>query len=522
MEITGGHDGLLYFHLGSGKITVANAHLIVSQILALARAGATGLAWDTFVSANLVDNKDDPKILTLKGRLLKDQARMVQGGARAQLFLRSAQAYADASALGPDSYPLINAATMSLFAGQPDHMRTLANEVLALIQTGVGRGETPYWHAATRAEALLLLGDIEAAKISFAEAVALTPQAWEDHATTLRQFRLILSFRNEDSAWLLPLAPASSLYFSGMIGLSPDDAEAKRAIDQAVADTKAGFGYGALAAGADILIAEALVNSGAELHVLLPVIPSLFKTMSVDPFGAEWSDRFDVLFETAASVEIIDGGQALSFAAIDVAAQVARGRAINNAARMESAVTGLRVVDVDQQRGKGNPVSAGLDDKVIALARSAPPPNNPDIGASSQYVLVAARARMSEISFPGASGIKEHNDHIVAAFGDLATAQTGVEAVRRHRPDISLAVNLVVGSDPMADEGRHAQLIRMVEAAAKGTIIAGTEAAMSLKALNPAMWIEPLGAIPDAAGAINVFAIAVTANNAHDQDVSGK
>lgn len=498
-----------------------NSNIIISQILALARAGATGRAWDAFVTDRLDEYTDNPKILTLKGRLLKDRARAAHGQTRAKLFWLSAEAYADAAALKPDSYPLINAATMLLFAGQADHMRVLANEVLALIQTGIGRGETPYWNEATRAEALLLLGDIEAAKTSVAEAVSLAPQAWEDHATTLRQFRLILTFRNEDSTWLLPHAPPPSLYFGGMIGLSPNDGDAKRAIVDAVADAKAGFGYGALAAGADIIIAEALVNSGAELHVILPVIPSLFKTMSVDPFGAEWSDRFDALFETAASVEIIDGGQALSLAAVDVAAQAAKGRAIYNAERMGSTAAGLRVLEADKRQDNGYGGPARPSDKIVALARSAPPPHNPDIAQSAQSVLVAARAKMSDIPFPRASGIKEHSDHIVAVFADLDKAQADLEMAQRDHPDCALAVNLVVGYDPAADEGRHAQLIRMVDAAAKGTIIAGAEAAMALKARNPKMWIEPLGAIPDATGAINVFAIAVTAHSAHGESANG-
>lgn len=458
---------------------------VIPNILALARAGATSRAWDAFVAAGLEGVTSDAKVLTLKGRLLKDRARAARNGSQARLYLASARAYADASTLNPDSYPLINAATMSLFAGQTDHMRMLANEVLAIIQTGVGRGETPYWHAATRAEALLLTGDVGAARVSLAEAIAHAPCAWEDHATTLRQFRQVLAFSQGDDVWLSDFAPPPSLYFSGMIGLAADDRAARDAIGKAVSDIGAGFGFGALAAGADILIAEALLAQGAELHIILPVIPSVFKSVSVEPFGPDWGGRFDSLFEQAATVEIIDGGPELSLAAIEIAAQVAKGRAVDNAARMESVATGLAV------NATGNIAEADAGSQTLELEPSAPIKTSTPLASAESSLLAAFGPNASE----------------VISYPDLATAEVELAKLRRHQPDTTIAVSL--GVDTGTPEPRQAQVSRMVNAAARGTTIANAEAAMALKARNPKMWVEPLGELPEAGGAVSLYAIAL-------------
>src|SRR5436189_74841 len=76
---------------------------------------------------------------------------------------------------------------------------------------GPGEPETPYYRAATEAEALLLLGRREDARDALAAAVAAAPQAWEDHGSTLRQFVAIEAALGGDPAWLDLLRPPVSL-----------------------------------------------------------------------------------------------------------------------------------------------------------------------------------------------------------------------------------------------------------------------------------------------------------------------
>ena len=111
-------------------------------ILSLARSGATSRAWEAFLAAGL-NGVDEVEILTLKGRLLKDRARLAIGLERAELFAQAETAYERAAALHPDSYPLINASAMALFAGERVQSELLANKVLHLIETGADKGETP-------------------------------------------------------------------------------------------------------------------------------------------------------------------------------------------------------------------------------------------------------------------------------------------------------------------------------------------------------------------------------------------
>ncbi len=80
------------------------------------------------------------------------------------------------------------------------------------------------------------------------------------------------------------------------------EAVVARRIDEVVERHAAGYAYGSLASGADILWAEALLAAGAELHVVLPFARAEFVEESVAPAGTDWVERFDRCLESAASV----------------------------------------------------------------------------------------------------------------------------------------------------------------------------------------------------------------------------
>lgn len=61
-------------------------------------------------------------------------------------------------------------------------------------------------------------------------------------------------------------------------------------------------GYGPLACGADIVIAEALLERGAELNVVLPFAEKDFVEVSVLCGGEEWRPRFEACRDAATSV----------------------------------------------------------------------------------------------------------------------------------------------------------------------------------------------------------------------------
>jgi tetratricopeptide (TPR) repeat protein len=287
-------------------------------------------------------------VLSVKGRLVKDQALAASGRQRKLYYAEAARAYARAAAIGGANYPLINAATLSLLAGQRRQSHTLARRILA--RRGSEDAETPYWHAATRAEAELLLGEVQAARESLREAIALAPQAFEDHASTLRQFGLILDELREGKEWLDSFRPPRSMHFAGHMALSTARGAIEHELRRKIIEERIGFGYGALAAGADILIAEALLEMHAELHLILPAAPSIFREASVARLNHSWAKRFDAILDRASSVRAIAAETApLSALAITLAAEVAMGRA---AMQADTLVTdAVQVLILDRKSG---------------------------------------------------------------------------------------------------------------------------------------------------------------------------
>ena len=316
-------------------------------IIAQARGGALKLAWRLFQEGGYDGIASDPAVLAVKGRLLKDRALLSRGAERVRLFGEAAAAYAAADALGPQPYLLINVATLAFLAGDRPKAILVAGEVLARLDSGAPLSETPYWLQATRAEALLLRSDVLGAEAALCAAIALDPDSWDDHASTLRQFRLIFQVAGIDSSWLEPHRPPVSLHYAGHLGIAETGSQALRsAIDAVLVEERVGFGYGALAAGSDIVIAEALLERGAALHVHLPAPHQVFVEQSVRPFGSGWEARFAVCLAQASSVSVATTmAGAYEPLATALAADLAMGAAVLNARRLESIAAQLLITD---------------------------------------------------------------------------------------------------------------------------------------------------------------------------------
>src|SRR5690606_18485317 len=327
-------------------------------IIALARSGALDRARRLFDEAGL-RSADDAASLSVHGRLLKDEARRAGPDERPRLWREAGDAYARAAALGGDTYPLIHTATLALLAGDRPTAEARAGEVLARLQAGDTGPETPYYLEATRAEALLLLGRADEAAASLRAACSLAPTAWEDHASTLRQFRLILETLGEDAGWLAPLQPPRSLHFAGHMGVEDDPALRAR-VDGLLEQERVGFVFGALAGGADVIVAEAALARGAELHLVLPAAPDVFRAESAAPLGGDWPDRFDAVLDRAASVTVVEPAlTAATLLHIRLAAEIAMGRAAMKAASLASEAVQLLVADPGEDGRETERVGAG-------------------------------------------------------------------------------------------------------------------------------------------------------------------
>jgi hypothetical protein len=352
---------------------------------------------------------DDPAVLSVRGRLLKDRARSAEGEERRRLFVQAADSYARAAEIGGATYPLINAATLSLLAGLRDRAEILARGVL---ERDEDEQETPYYRIATRAEALLLIGDVAQAKAEFAVAIARAPQAYEDHASTLRQFELILDERDEDKKWLDPLRPPRSLHFAGHMALAAKSDALERNIRGAISDERIGFAYGALAAGADILIAEALLEAGAELHLILPGSQAHFRETSVAPYGDNWTARFDRIVATAETVRsvAVESG-ARSALAVQLAAEIAMGSAVMQAGMLMTEAVQLLILDRKPTQAKA---SSGSD-RIGAIWKQ---------GGRRQLVLAAPRTRSPDPAHETAND----PEICLAAMLRIALSDSGIHA----------------------------------------------------------------------------------------------
>jgi class 3 adenylate cyclase/tetratricopeptide (TPR) repeat protein len=275
------------------------------EALALARMG------DTLEAFNLYETYDlgsdfSVDALSLMARLLKDKALAEQDDSRPALQ-KAAQAYIQAYKITGDYFPLINAATLAGAAGERDLSRSLAETLLLDPQLA---SDISYWPLITKAEALLVLGRGADAFQAATRAVAQPDASLGARSSTIRQFERLLPLvigNDGPDAILEILRPPPVIHFCGHI--FAHDGKAERAIKPLVElfleQRDIVIGYGALAAGADILIAELLLERGAELNVVLPFPADEFSRVSVAPSGDDWVARFESCLGEAASVTIV-------------------------------------------------------------------------------------------------------------------------------------------------------------------------------------------------------------------------
>jgi hypothetical protein len=267
-------------------------------VLVLARAGATEEAARRFEAYDLGGIQDED-VASLNARISKDLALAAEGAERRRQAAEAADLYGAVFARTGGYYPAINAATMRLVSGEARAARGLAETVLELLTAG---GEDSYYSAATAAEAHLLRGETDAASAALERAAELHG---EDHgalATTRRQLRTICELTGLDTQLLGVLAGPAVVHFCGHRiadehGQGRFPAEVEGAVGAAIAEVvarhPAGYAYGSLASGADILWAEALIEAGSELHVVLPFAREEFIALSVASSGAGWVQRFE-------------------------------------------------------------------------------------------------------------------------------------------------------------------------------------------------------------------------------------
>jgi adenylate cyclase len=273
------------------------------EVLTLARLGDTEQGLRLYHDYR-IDEMGGVDALSLKARLLKDQAFADSRRPDQEKLLEACGWYSAVYRETRSNYPAINAATLALIAGRRQLATALAK---AVVKQGQADPRQDYFSLATQAEALVILGDIEGAAAALTEATEAADADVGARSTTLLQLQRLLAATDDAPgvATLLDLIrpPAVAMY-CGNIFLADPEVEAPLASEmrQVVARENVGFAYGALAAGSDILIAEELIERGTELHVVLPFAETDFIAQSVAPGGEAWLRRYDFCRAHAASM----------------------------------------------------------------------------------------------------------------------------------------------------------------------------------------------------------------------------
>jgi class 3 adenylate cyclase/tetratricopeptide (TPR) repeat protein len=361
-------------------------------VLALARAGATEEAARRFERYGL-QATDEEEIAALGARIAKDLAlETTPTGRRRAETVRALDLYRAIYARTGGYYAAINAATLSLVAGEPAQARELARTALDVLRR---IGERSYYAAATEGEAQLLLGDEPAAREALERAAALHGGDYSSLATTRRQLRLVCGLTGIDPEIIGLLAGPGVAHFCGhriaaaeMPGRFPAEAEhdvAARIEAELTRDTPR-YAYGSLASGADIMWAEALLARGAELHIVLPFVRDAFVQSSVASSGPAWVERFHRCLGAALNVTYAtDNAFVPDDALYRYAAELSMGLALLRARYLDADVRQLAVWDGNPDRGEAGTAfdvttwqASGQAVSVIPIGRSPSP--NPSIG----------------------------------------------------------------------------------------------------------------------------------------------
>jgi DNA-binding SARP family transcriptional activator len=404
-------------------------------VLALARSGATTQARRRFEQYGLasVDPGSVPPrlaedIAALAARLDKDMAFATSGEERRGWAHRSASRSQAAFDRMRSSYPAVNAATMWLVAGEEDKAHEAARGALDELGDWESLStQDRYWHAATEAEAALVLGDTDRAADAIKRAASVSEGRHAQRAITRHQLNIVCDLLDIDPDISSPIANPTVVHFCGHRILpegstgrfSPDEeAHVAKELAETFDRLEVGVGYGSLAAGADILAAEALLDRGAELNVVLPFDRDEFIRTSVAPAGEEWVHRFERCLAEADGVETAVSGEYLDDPVLfDFCSQIAMGTTLMRASFLEADSCQVAVwdgvptggtagtaVDIAHWRGTGRPST------VISVGADTQPPESPP---------AKPLRRIRGIVFADFAGFSTLSDAQLITFQDL-------------------------------------------------------------------------------------------------------
>lgn len=248
-----------------------------------------------FLERVVKDHPEDAETNGILGGIYKELFRNQQSTSFAVL---ARDTYDRNFALTRSYYTGINAATMSVLAGQARRGKELAQMVLNELKDP----DNDFWEAATRAEALLLLKERGQSEVAYKKARQLAGSDWGRVNSVYNQLWLLKHYLPVPREVLIAFSPPVVAAFVGHMIDHPDrrhprfpesiSTQVSQAITAALNTINARIGYSSLACGGDILFAEAMEELGGEVNLFLPFSQSDFIEASVSFAGDHWKERF--------------------------------------------------------------------------------------------------------------------------------------------------------------------------------------------------------------------------------------
>ncbi|WP_375460712.1 tetratricopeptide repeat-containing protein [uncultured Enterovirga sp.] len=314
------------------------------SVLALARAGATAKAATQYRALRL-NRAGDVDGASLWARIRKDAALSADPARRPRLLARAARSYFQVYRRTQDAFPGINAATLSVLSGD----LAAGCEIATSLLSGPALQDAPnYYAAATRAEALVILGRWDEAAAALCHARERAGEDYGALSTTRCQLAILLpALRVEaDRArdLLAILAPPVVAHFSAD-DIDPDDEhDLAGKVEASLREAGVGFGIGTLWTTGALVMAEQVLTRGAELHLVLPLSEADYLSY----FGnrsppEEVARRRSCLAQAATVTSATSDGDFPDPDLVAYAALIARGLARTRARRLSTECLAIEV-----------------------------------------------------------------------------------------------------------------------------------------------------------------------------------
>ena len=275
--------------------------LRVKQLNALAISKSGGaLAAKDYLEPIYKQHPDDPETAGILGGIYKE---LFKNSQETKYAILSRDTYHQNFIATGNYYTGINAATMSIIAGKAVKGKEIAGELI----TKLSEESTDFWEVATLAEAHLLKRDKAKAMSLYFQLIQQAGDDWGKVNSVFNQLWLLNHYLPVPSEILKAFSPPTIVGFVGhmvdrkdrIIPRFPEAIElkVKNGILNAIKTLNAKIGYCSLACGSDILFAEAMAETNAQVTIYLPFNTQDFVETSVAFAGEHWIKRFDNLIK---------------------------------------------------------------------------------------------------------------------------------------------------------------------------------------------------------------------------------